>query len=321
MTRATPVAIPRDKPKNPEHHHRHHPTASSSSTSTYSASTTTTSRATDEARWRIVLAHEPTAAFFYAVLSTGIYCRTSCPSRRPRRANVRFFDAAADARAAGFRACRRCKPESGDAGDGSPRAAAERQVGRACEFVRRKGGKVQLVDVAGHVGLSPRYLHGLFKEVMGVTPGAYAAGVRGGGSSGEEVKEGEQQQQQQVSGLEGLFAAALPSDDAMNLFDNTNDVVDIVPIDDGCGSSIGGMPMPLPNWDPLGGDWITGGGFDASGFDFGQCGNTYPEWFTECNLDVMRVSRMSSETVESPMSFDSAGYVDPSLLSSLGAPI
>src|SRR3954462_12161990 len=68
----------------------------------------------DEIRWRLVNARERTAdgAFVYAVTSTGIYCRPSCPSRRPRRDRVVFFDAAEAARAAGFRACKRCNPDS-----------------------------------------------------------------------------------------------------------------------------------------------------------------------------------------------------------------
>ncbi|KAI0186708.1 metal binding domain of Ada-domain-containing protein, partial [Xylaria flabelliformis] len=130
------------------------------------------------ARWRLVLAHTPTTEFLYAVVSTGIYCRTSCPSRRPRRSNARFFESAASAMAAGFRACRRCRPESTDSSHQSPQASAEKQVEIACEYVRQRKGEVQLIDIAAHVGLSSRYFHGLFKQVMGSTPGAYAAAVR-----------------------------------------------------------------------------------------------------------------------------------------------
>lgn len=156
------VAIPRDNRKLAA---AHHPTSS------------------DEARWRIVLAHTPTSEFLYAVLSTGIYCRTSCPSRRPRRANVRFFDSPSNAVAAGFRACRRCRPESTDSSHASPRTAAEKQIEVACEYIQQRKGKVQLLDIAAHVGLSPRYFHGLFKQILGTTPGAYAATVRREGST------------------------------------------------------------------------------------------------------------------------------------------
>src|SRR6185295_10722299 len=70
-------------------------------------------RAEGRSRWDAVLARDRSAdgLFVYAVSSTGVYCRPSCPSRRPRRDRVAFFETALDARAAGFRACRRCRPD------------------------------------------------------------------------------------------------------------------------------------------------------------------------------------------------------------------
>src|SRR5258707_13824684 len=72
-----------------------------------------------EPRWEAVLARDRRVdgRFVYAVTSTGVYCRPSCPSRRPRRDRVRFFDAPAAARAEGFRACKRCKPDDTNARD------------------------------------------------------------------------------------------------------------------------------------------------------------------------------------------------------------
>ena len=64
-----------------------------------------------EAAWKQLLARDPAADFFYAVTTTGVFCRPSCTSRRPLRANVRFFRSAAEAQAAGFRPCKRCKPD------------------------------------------------------------------------------------------------------------------------------------------------------------------------------------------------------------------
>ncbi len=66
----------------------------------------------DEDRWEAALARDPAAVghFFVGVVTTGVYCKPSCPGR-PKRQNVRFFDTAAEARAAGLRACKRCKPE------------------------------------------------------------------------------------------------------------------------------------------------------------------------------------------------------------------
>ena len=78
-----------------------------------------TEKLNDTARWAAVLARNRDAdgLFVYAVHSTGVYCRPSCPSRRPRRERVSFFDATAEARRAGFRACRRCRPDATDAAD------------------------------------------------------------------------------------------------------------------------------------------------------------------------------------------------------------
>ncbi|HXH06493.1 MAG TPA: Ada metal-binding domain-containing protein, partial [Vicinamibacterales bacterium] len=66
---------------------------------------------TAEAYWQAVIARDAAARFVYAVRTTGIYCRPSCPSRRPRREVVSFFASPAAAEAAGFRACRRCRPD------------------------------------------------------------------------------------------------------------------------------------------------------------------------------------------------------------------
>ncbi|HEX9504789.1 MAG TPA: Ada metal-binding domain-containing protein, partial [Acidimicrobiia bacterium] len=66
---------------------------------------------TRDSRWSAVLARDPDADFVYAVKTTRVYCRPSCPSRRPRRENVRFFPVGAEAERFGFRACRRCRPD------------------------------------------------------------------------------------------------------------------------------------------------------------------------------------------------------------------
>src|SRR5881628_1125553 len=96
----------------------------------------------DAARWRAVLARDRRGdgRFVYAVRSTGVYCRPSCPSRRPRREVVSFFDAPADAERAGFRACRRCAPREA--------LAADPWV----EKIRR--ATVYLANVDGHPSLA-----------------------------------------------------------------------------------------------------------------------------------------------------------------------
>ncbi|MEQ8662026.1 MAG: bifunctional DNA-binding transcriptional regulator/O6-methylguanine-DNA methyltransferase Ada [Gammaproteobacteria bacterium] len=111
--------------------------------------------------------------FVYAVRTTGIFCHPSCPSRQPRRENVAFFADAAAALAAGFRACKRCRPS----GPGS--AAAEAAlVARACALIEAAESPPRLADLAAELGYSPWQFHRVFRRVAGVTPRAYAQAQR-----------------------------------------------------------------------------------------------------------------------------------------------
>ncbi len=121
-------------------------------------------------RWQAVLDRDPAAAFVYGVTSTGIYCRPACPSRRPSSANARFFDDAAAAEAAGFRACLRCRPDQAD------RPAA--LVAQACRAIEDADEVIVRDALAGAAGLSPFHFHRLFKARTGVTPKAYADACR-----------------------------------------------------------------------------------------------------------------------------------------------
>ena len=128
-------------------------------------------------RWARVLARDKAAdgQFCYSVSTTGIYCRPSCPSRAANPVNVRLHDTPADARAAGFRACKRCDP------DGPSRNAwAAAIVARACRLIERADEVPSLGELAAAVGLSPGYFHRLFRKATGLTPRAYAAGQRAG---------------------------------------------------------------------------------------------------------------------------------------------
>ena len=131
--------------------------------------------AADTARWRAVERRDRGAdgAFVYGVSSTGIYCRPSCPSRRPLRARVRFFDDPAAAERAGFRACRRCHPAAEASED--PWIA---RVRRACALLDDSEGQVSLGRLAAEVGGSPYHLQRTFKRIVGVTPRAYAEACR-----------------------------------------------------------------------------------------------------------------------------------------------
>ncbi|RIA43712.1 DNA-O6-methylguanine--protein-cysteine S-methyltransferase /transcriptional regulator Ada [Hephaestia caeni] len=108
--------------------------------------------------------------FVVAVRTTGIYCKPSCPARHPRRENVAFYADPAEARAAGFRACLRCKPDE----VGRDRIA----VARAIALIEAAEEAIALDDLAAHVGYAPHHFHRLFKRATGVTPAAYARGLR-----------------------------------------------------------------------------------------------------------------------------------------------
>src|SRR5690348_341602 len=117
----------------------------------------------DDNFWRLVQAHDRTAdgAFVYAVRSTGIYCRPSCPSRRPRRAQVRFFALPEAAERAGFRECQRCKPRT--VGSRDPKVSLVARVCREIEARLANDGatdnsRVTLSDLASHSGMRPHQL-------------------------------------------------------------------------------------------------------------------------------------------------------------------
>ena len=127
------------------------------------------------AAWRAVLAHDPQwdGAFVYAVRSTGIYCRPSCPSRRPRRNVTMFFPGPEAAEQAGFRACRRCHPR-GQTGD--PLAP---RIAQVCRYIESSlGEKITLSELSARAGLSPFRLLRAFQRITGITPRQYAAACR-----------------------------------------------------------------------------------------------------------------------------------------------
>jgi AraC family transcriptional regulator, regulatory protein of adaptative response / methylated-DNA-[protein]-cysteine methyltransferase len=109
-------------------------------------------------------------AFFFGVSTTGVYCRPSCASRPAKRENVSFFPTAEAAERAGYRACKRCRPNKLGAPD--PQVEAVR---RACERIASAEEAPSLAHLAASVGLSPFHFHRVFKKVTGVTPEAYAA--------------------------------------------------------------------------------------------------------------------------------------------------
>lgn len=135
----------------------------------------TTRFLTDDFRWQAVVDRDQTAdgEFFYAVATTGVYCRPTCPSRLPLRKNVRFHATRQAAEAAGFRPCKRCRP--GEAGQAEQHAAIVTQV---CRVIERADSATSLPDLAAAVGLSPFHLHRIFRAQTGLTPKKYAAAHR-----------------------------------------------------------------------------------------------------------------------------------------------
>lgn len=128
-----------------------------------------------DSRWASVLARDPAAdgRFFYSVRTTGVYCRPSCAARSARPENVEFHATAADAERAGFRPCRRCKPDQPARTEQHAAAIAD-----LCRFIERSERAPTLDELAERAGWSIWHLHRLFKEITGVTPKAYAAAHR-----------------------------------------------------------------------------------------------------------------------------------------------
>ena len=126
-------------------------------------------------RWTAVVGRDPDAdgRFFYSVRTTGVYCRPSCASRPARPENVAFYATAADAERAGFRACRRCKPNQ--AGVAEANAA---KVAELCRYIETAECPPTLGELARRAGMSPFHLHRVFKSVTGVTPKGYAGAHR-----------------------------------------------------------------------------------------------------------------------------------------------
>jgi AraC family transcriptional regulator of adaptative response/methylated-DNA-[protein]-cysteine methyltransferase len=129
----------------------------------------------NEARWRAVVRRDPTfdGKFFYSVATTGVYCRPSCPSRPARRENVVFHDTCADAEHAGYRPCKRCKPDQPSL---NTRYAA--MVSQICQLIDTADTMPTLDALAQAAGMSRYHFHRVFKAIAGVTPKAYAAAQR-----------------------------------------------------------------------------------------------------------------------------------------------
>ncbi|MET0355670.1 MAG: bifunctional DNA-binding transcriptional regulator/O6-methylguanine-DNA methyltransferase Ada [Cellvibrio sp.] len=126
-------------------------------------------------RWQSVVARDAAAdgTFVYAVITTGIYCRPSCSARLARPENVNFYLSPAEAEAAGFRACKRCKPAQSSLLD-----LNTEKVAQACRLLEAVESIPDLENLAKQVGLSKYHFQRVFKKITGVTPKAYAQAYR-----------------------------------------------------------------------------------------------------------------------------------------------
>jgi AraC family transcriptional regulator, regulatory protein of adaptative response / methylated-DNA-[protein]-cysteine methyltransferase len=182
----------------------------------------------DDERWEAVCRRDRAAdgALYYAVRTTGVYCRPSCSSRQPRRENVEFHATPAAAEAAGFRPCKRCKPTAqGLAG----RHAAV--VANACRLIEQAEELPSLDDLARGAGLSPFHFHRVFKSVTGVTPKAYADAHRGRRVRDELKSAG--------TVTEAIYGAGFNSN--ARFYESSDDLLGMTPSefrDDGAGATI-----------------------------------------------------------------------------------
>jgi len=129
----------------------------------------------DARRWAMVRRRDAVEGegFVYAVQTTGIFCRPGCPSRRPREANVEFFDGADQALRAGYRPCRRCRPD-----DEAYREPNLDRILAACRLMRDSPKPPSLAAMADAAGQSPGHFRRSFRQVLGISPKEFAASVQ-----------------------------------------------------------------------------------------------------------------------------------------------
>lgn len=133
------------------------------------------SAAAADPRWRAVVARDASAdgLWVYAVTTTGVYCRPSCAARQPSSAHVSFFDTCEAAESAGFRPCKRCRPDGPSLAERDAALVAD-----LARFIEASPAMPTLAELASRAGLSESHTHRIFRAATGLTPRQYAASVR-----------------------------------------------------------------------------------------------------------------------------------------------
>lgn len=127
----------------------------------------------DDFLWQQLSQRNLHGKFIYAVITTGIYCRPGCPSPKPKRDNVRFFNDSDAAERAGFRPCKRCHPQESAAD-----SVITERIARLCRYIETSPNELSLNALATYAGISAYHLQRQFKQVTGVSPKTYARAYR-----------------------------------------------------------------------------------------------------------------------------------------------
>lgn len=170
-------------------------------------------------RWAAVIARDSAAdgSFYYSVATTGVYCRPSCPSRTARPEHVRFHQTREEAEQAGFRPCKRCKP------DQPPQAERHAAlIASICRQIENSENTSPLAELARQAGLSAWHFHRIFQSVTGLTPRAYTAAHRARQLRGGLVQEA-------GSITEAIYAAGYGSNS--RVYENAGDLLGMTPSD------------------------------------------------------------------------------------------
>jgi len=170
-----------------------------------------------DARWASVVARDTQAdgKFYYSVKTTGVYCRPSCAARLARPENVRFHATCEEAERAGFRPCKRCRPDQSKA-TVEPHAA---KIAEVCRFIEESEETPALAQLANRAGLSTYYFHRVFKAATGLTPKEYSAAHR--------AKRVRSKLGQSVTVTEAIYEAGYNSNG--RFYETSNEVLGMTP--------------------------------------------------------------------------------------------